>query len=76
MLGAGIILGYLILRALVHHYWSVDLPSLLLQAFDLSPISHNSMGLSDQLGLAVALRGAVVLLIPLAAQVVLERAEI
>ena len=42
MLGAGIILGYLILRALVQHYWSVDLPSLLLQAFDLSPLSHNS----------------------------------
>ncbi|MGA7315761.1 MAG: hypothetical protein WBX22_17515 [Silvibacterium sp.] len=76
MLGAGIILGYLILRALMQHYWSVDLPSLLLQAFDLSPRSHNSMGLLDQLGLAVALRGAVVLLIPLAAQVVLERAEI
>lgn len=76
MLGAGIILGYLILRAVVQHYWSVDLPSLLLQAFDLSPISHNSMGLSDRLGLAVVLRAAVVLLFPVTAQVILERSDI
>ena len=76
MLGAGIIFGYLILRAVVAHYWSVDLPNLRLQAFDFSSVSRDSRGLSNQLGLAVAMRTVVMLLFPAAAQVVLERAEI
>jgi hypothetical protein len=76
MLGAGILLGYLILGAVVKHYWSVDLPGLLLQEFDLPPLSGNSMGLSGHLGLAVAIHAAVMLLFPVAAQVILERSEI
>jgi len=73
MLGAGIVLGYLILGAVVRHYWSVDLPSLLLQEYDLPRVSGE---LSSHLGLAVAIRAAVILLFPVVAQVILEQSEI
>jgi len=77
MLGAGIILGYLILGALIHHYWpAIELPNLIMRAFQTSPVSNEPVSLSDQLGLSLAIRAAVMLLFPVAAQVVLERSDI
>jgi hypothetical protein len=77
MLGAGIILGYLILGAVVHHYWpAIELPDLLMQAFQTSPVSNEPVSLSNQLGLSLAMRAAVMLLFPLAAQAILERSDI
>jgi hypothetical protein len=75
MLGAGILVGYEILRGLMHHYFpSVHLPDLILGLFAFPHYSFN--GLSDHLGIAIATRTVVMLLFPLAAQVVLERSEI
>jgi hypothetical protein len=62
MLGAGILVGYLALGAIVHHYWpDVTLPSLVMLHFGTSEI---------------AARAAVMLLFPLAAQQILERSEL
>ena len=77
MLGAGIILGYLVLGALVHHYWpAIEFPKLVMRAFQTSPVSNEPVSLSDQLGLSLAMRAAVMLLFPVAAQVLLERSDI
>jgi hypothetical protein len=75
MLGAGILVGYLILGGLLHHYYpSIHLPSLIMNVFN---FDHHSMyGLSGSLGLSIAARAVAMLLFPLAAQVILERSEI
>ncbi len=74
MLGAGVLVGYEILRGLMHHYFAVHLPDLILGLFNFDHYSFH--GLSDHLGTAIAARAIVMLLFPLAAQVVLERSEI
>jgi hypothetical protein len=77
MLGAGIILGYLILGAVVHHYWpAIELPNLVMRAFQTSPVSHEPVSLSNQLGLSLVIRAAVMMLFPVAAQLILERSDI
>jgi hypothetical protein len=76
MLGAGLILGYLILGAVVRHYWSVDLPSLVSRPFELSPVSGVPVSLPNQLSLVLVIRAAVMLLFPVAAQMLLKRSEI
>jgi len=75
MLGAGILVGYLILRGVIHHYYpSIHFPDLIMNVFD---ISHPSLyGVNEHLGINVAARAVVMLLFPLAAQVILERSEI
>jgi len=77
MLGAGIILGYLILAAVVHHYWpAIELPDLVMRAFQTSPVSRDPVSLSNQLGISLVMRAAVMLLFPVAAQLILERSDI
>jgi hypothetical protein len=75
MLGAGILVGYLIFRGIIQHYYpSVHLPDLIMDVFRFD--HHTFAGISDHLLLAFVVRGVVVLLFPLAAQVILERSEI
>jgi hypothetical protein len=75
MLGAGILVGYEVLRGLLHHYVpAIHLPDLILGLFNFTHSPFN--GLSGNLGIAIAARTVVMLLFPLAAQVVLERSEI
>jgi hypothetical protein len=73
--GAGVLVGYLFLEQVVPHYWPfVHLPKLVLQEFD----QTNGLvaGLSDHLGLSVAIRAAIILLFPFAAQLVLQKTDI
>jgi hypothetical protein len=75
MLGAGILVGYVILRALIHHYFpSIHLPNLILGLFSFD--NHSVNGLSGNLGLSIAARAVAMLLFPLAAQVILDKSEI
>ncbi len=74
MLGAGALLGYVILRSVVAHYWpSVQLPGLLP---DLPLLAQTVSGIPGGLWLSMALRTAVVVLFPFAAQLVLEKADL
>ncbi|MGB0124846.1 MAG: hypothetical protein WA419_10860 [Silvibacterium sp.] len=75
LLGAGILIGYVVLSLLIGHYYpSIKLPSPIPNLFNFSHHSFN--GLADHLGLSIAIRTVVVLLFPLAAQVILDRSEI
>jgi hypothetical protein len=75
MLGAGVLVAYAVFRGLMGHYYpTVHLPNLILDLFN---FDHRSMyGLSDHLAVAYAARAVLMLLFPLAAQVILERSEI
>jgi hypothetical protein len=74
MLGAGALLGYVVLKAIVEHYWpSAGLPGLLP---DLPLLAQTVSGIPGAMWLSLALRAAVVVLFPLAAQLVLERADL
>lgn len=74
MLGAGILLGYLILRGVIHHYYGVELPSLIMRVFDFG--HHSFHGIAGSLGLSIAARTLVMLAFPFAAQLILDRSEI
>lgn len=75
MLAAGLLVAYVVFRGLMGHYYpTVHLPNLVtdLFAFD----HHTFNGLSDHLGVSLAARAVLMLLLPLAAQVILDRSEI
>ena len=75
MLAAGIMLGYFILGAILNHYWpSINLPSPILSEF--GPSTSDLPQFADHLGGLVAIRAAVVLLFPFAAQLVLEKTDL
>lgn len=75
MLGAGILVCYLILSGLVPHYWpGVHLPSLIIGLFDFN--HHGFYGLSGNLAVNFIVRAAVMLAFPIAAQLILDRSEI
>lgn len=74
VLGVGILIGYVILSALLHHYYSIHLPSLIPSLFDIE--NHRLTGLADHLGISFIARAIVMLLFPIAAQLILDRAEI
>jgi hypothetical protein len=74
MLGAGILVGYVILDGLLRHYYAIHLPSLIPPLFDLRERGFH--GLSDHLALSLVIRAVVVLIFPIAAQLILERSEI
>lgn len=77
IVGAGIVVGYLALGMIVHHYWpGIQWPSLLLQVFTSSGASHGGVALSDHLGLLIAIRAAVMMLFPLCAYQILKHTEI
>ncbi|MFZ0662978.1 MAG: hypothetical protein WAM66_09825 [Acidobacteriaceae bacterium] len=75
MLGAGILVAYLILRGLIAHYYpSVQLPNLIPNLFN---FNHNSFyGLSNNIGWSLLARAAVMMAFPVAAQFILDRSEI
>lgn len=75
MLGAGILVAYLILSGLVHHYYpTVQLPSLIISLFNFN--HHGFNGLSGNLAVSIIVRAAVMMAFPVAAQVILDRSEI
>jgi hypothetical protein len=75
LLGAGILVGYIVLRLVIAHYYpSIQLPNPIPSLFNLDHHAFN--GLSDHLGLSLAVRAVVMLAFPVAAQVILDRAEI
>jgi hypothetical protein len=72
LLSAGLFVGYLALGAVLHHYWQqVQFPSLLLQLF-----KQSGPGINNHLPLEIAVRAALILLFPIAAQVLLEHSDI
>jgi hypothetical protein len=73
--GAGVLIGYVFLEQVVPHYWpGIHLPKLVLQEF-VEP--HRQVtGISEHLGLSVAIRAAIILLFPFATQFVLQKTDI
>jgi|SRR5579875_148377 len=75
MLGAGILLGYFILRGALHHYApSMHLPNLVMNIF--AHVGHTGPQLAGGLGLNIAARILAMLAFPFAAQLILNRAEV
>jgi hypothetical protein len=74
VLGVGILIGYVVLSALLHHYYSIHLPSLIPGLFDFE--NHRLTGLVGHLGISIIARAAVMMAFPIAAQVILDRSEI
>lgn len=73
-LSAGALIGYLVLGMVIRHYWpGVELPGLLLRMVSFT--NHTAV-VVDHLGVSIAIRAGIVLLFPIAAQFVLERADI
>jgi len=69
------LIAYPILAMRIKHYWpAIHMPSLFLQQFTFAKGQVYSV--ADHLGLSMAIRSAVVLLLPFAAQVVLEKTDI
>jgi hypothetical protein len=76
MLGAGVLVGYVILAALVQHYYRYKLWDLLMRIY-VSPVGHpQGIGLADHLGVSMVIRAAVLLLFPIAAQLILNSRDI
>jgi hypothetical protein len=74
IIGAGILVGYLVLRGIIGHYYpSVQLPNPIPRLFD---FTRQGVELSNHLGLSLLVRAAIMLAFPVAAQLVLDRAEI
>ena len=75
ILGAGIFTAYMVLRAMLHHYYpSVLLPSPVPAIF--TGGNRQPLGISDHIALGLTLRTLLVIAFPVAAQLVLNRAEI
>jgi hypothetical protein len=75
MLGAGILLGYFILRAVMHHYQpAIHFPNLVMNIFELG--HHIPHPLATGLAINIAARVAVLLAFPFAAQLLLDHTEI
>lgn len=75
MLSAGMLVTYAIARGVFHHYYpKVELPNLILDIFDKD---HDSFyGLAGGMGFALVGHVILALLPPIAAQLILDRAEI
>jgi hypothetical protein len=70
ILSLGLFVGYLVLGAIVHHYWeAIRFPSLVLQAF-------NARGVNESVGWEIAARSVLILLFPVAAQISLDRRDL
>lgn len=74
VMGAGTLACYLILGAVIKHYFGYEFPDLLYRVYASS--SAGVHGLEDQLGLSLAVRAGIVMLFPIAAQRVLNRIDI
>lgn len=75
MLGAGIFVGYLVLGALVHHYYpGIHFPNLIMGLFNID--NHRFSGFSNDLAIKFIARAVITMVFPIAAQLILERSEI
>jgi hypothetical protein len=75
LLALGVVLVYVIAKSVVKYKWpSITLPDLTLTELSLTP--EGPPAFADHLGLAIALRGAVALAFPFAAQMVLQQRDI
>jgi hypothetical protein len=73
--GAGVLVGYVFLAGVLPHYWpGIHLPNLVLEEFAQS--NRLVTGISDHLGLSVAIRTGIILLFPFATQFVLQKTDI
>jgi hypothetical protein len=71
----GVIVAYEIAGSVVNHYWpTITLPNLTLSGFS---VSHAMIiHYADHLGLELAVRWAVVLAFPIAAQLLLQQRDV
>jgi hypothetical protein len=75
ILSAGVLVGYLFIALRIKDFWpTAELPSLVIQQFTFS--RGMIAGFADHLWLSIAIRAAIVLLFPIAAQFILNRADI
>jgi hypothetical protein len=75
LLGLGVLLVYIIAKSVVKHYWpNITLPDISLTEFSMSPMGPPSF--AHHLGLDIALRSAVALAFPVAAQLLLQQRDI
>jgi hypothetical protein len=73
--GAGVLVGYIFLEMIVPHYWpGIHLPHLVLQEFVQSHLVVRDI--SSYLGVSAVIRGAIILVFPFAAQLVLQKIDI
>jgi hypothetical protein len=74
VLSIGVVLAYLIAKAVVNYCWQITLPDLTLTEFTMKLTGGASF--ADHLGLEIALRSAVALAFPVAAQLLLQQRDI
>jgi hypothetical protein len=76
-LAVGVVVVYLIVKAVVKHHWpGVILPDLTLTEFSLSASPTMPAGFANHLALSIALRAALVLAFPVAVQLLVQRSDI
>jgi hypothetical protein len=76
-LAVGVVLMYVIVKAVMKHYWpDITLPDLTLTEFSLSASPSMPAGFANHLGLSIALRAALVLAFPVAAQLLVQTSDI
>jgi len=75
LLTIGVVVGYTIGKSIVKHYWpDVTLPDITLPEFSSS--RFGIAGFADHLGLEIALRSALMLAFPIAAQLLLQQRDV
>jgi len=74
MLSVGILLAYLIAKAVIEYRWHVNLPGLTLSEFKQTP--NGPIAFAPNLGLSIALRSGIAVLFPIAAQLLLQTRDI
>jgi hypothetical protein len=75
IIGAGVLVGYVVLRLLIAHYYpSIQLPDPIPNLFNFD--HQRFSGLSGHLAISLAIRAAIILAFPVAAQIILDRSEI
>ena len=75
LLALGVVLAYYIAKAVVNYKWpSITLPDLTLTEFSMTP--QGPPGFAKNLGLEIALRAAVALAFPFAAQILLQQRDV
>ena len=75
MLGAGVLVAYIVVKEVIAHYWpGITLPNLIPTEFAQTP--QRTTGFADNLGVFLAIRALVVLLFPVAALFLLQKRDI
>jgi hypothetical protein len=74
LLALGVVLAFYIAKAVLKYKWSITLPDLTLTEFSMTP--QGPPGFAKNLGLEIALRTAVALAFPFAAQLLLQQRDV